>query len=168
MRGMQLVVAGLRDQLDHLTETTARPFASHSRHRNRGAKSTSRSSGPSPSDDSADGWINPSWPQALHSTSTKSPGPRSRVRAAYRGTIGGLRCCLFVLRIVCLKSAVNDSVTACADGPNSKPTCRRSRSRFGYHPTIRRRIFRQVGTSRRPTICQLSALTRRPGTAPWT
>jgi hypothetical protein len=46
------------------------------------ARSTIRSSGPSPSDASPAGWISPLWPHA-HSTMTKSPGLRSLTRATY-------------------------------------------------------------------------------------
>jgi hypothetical protein len=42
--------ASHHDSLPHLIETTAFPLASHSRHRSRGAKSTMRSFGPSPSE----------------------------------------------------------------------------------------------------------------------
>jgi hypothetical protein len=73
--------ASHHDGPPHLIETTAFPLASHSRHRSRGAKSTTRSFSPSPSDGRAAGWISPSCPQDAHSTITKSPGLRSLTRA---------------------------------------------------------------------------------------
>jgi hypothetical protein len=66
----------------HLIATTARPFLPHPRHRNRPFKSRTLIAGFNPTRNSASGGSSATEWQAAQSTFTKSPDPRSSIRAA--------------------------------------------------------------------------------------
>jgi hypothetical protein len=66
---------------DHFIDTTARPRAPHPRHRTRSLRSSTLSRGLRPSRDKNAGESSAVCEQAAQSTFTKSPGPRSSIRA---------------------------------------------------------------------------------------
>ena len=70
-----------------LIETNARPFLLHPRHPSRPLRSRILAAGVSPALTRASGLSNATWWQAEQSTFTKSPRPRSSIRAGYRGNI---------------------------------------------------------------------------------
>jgi len=83
------------------------PRTSHSRHRNRRPKRTMISYGGSPAVLSINAVNSSLFPQRVHSTCTRSPGPISETRASYDGPFALLRaldnrfsCSLNVLRHV--------------------------------------------------------------------
>jgi hypothetical protein len=81
----------------HLTDTTARPRTPHPRHRTRFGRSSTLSCGSRPSRSKKYRVSSAVCEHAEQSSFTKSPGPRSSIRASYRGTTIVSGCSLFVL-----------------------------------------------------------------------